>query len=301
MMALKDIRVVTVGPGSQPEETDGAQLDYISLPKDMSTFVAPLIPEPDEVRHLDGARAAMNWLRHALLDARADGPPQLADLSRLEPESRELVNQILGEGEVSIRITGETRADIQESVLAGVWRIFTYDAEGRLTGDFMEVGAVPRLIRWARGDDEVTVESLRPERAPEGVLNGQAILTELAEHCATHQPGDPPHAINLTLLPLSPEDVAFIDATLGRGRIEILSRGYGNCHVISTRVHNLWWVRYTNSVGKDIMNSIEVTDMPAVASAAPEDMADSAQRLIGIIEPYWPEDEPLAATGGGRR
>jgi hydrogenase-1 operon protein HyaF len=298
-MALRDIPVVAVGRGSQPEESDGAQLEYISLPKEMSTFVAPLIPEPEEVRHLDGARAAMDWLRQALRDARSDGPPLLANLGGLEAESRELVNQILGEGEVSIRVAGEQRADIQESILAGIWRIFVFDDSDRLVGDFVEVAEVPRLVRWARPDD-VSVETLRPETAPAGVMNGQAILTELGERCAAFRPGDPTHAINLTLLPLSPEDVAYLDDTLGRGRVHVLSRGYGNCEVIGTRVPNLWWVRYTNSMGTEILNTIEVTDIPAVACAAPEDLADSAERLSSIIEPYWPQDEPVVAAGGGR-
>jgi hydrogenase-1 operon protein HyaF len=298
-MGLRDIPVVAFGPGSQPGEPDDAELEYISLPKDMSTFVAPLIPEPEEVRHLDGARAAMDWLRKALREARPDGPPLLANLGGLEADSRALVNQILGEGEVSIRITGEQRADIQESVLAGIWRIFVYDARDRLIGDYVEVAEVPRLVRWSRPDD-VSVEALRPDTAPEGVMNGQAILTELGERCAAFQPGDPPHAVNLTLLPLSPEDIAFLDETLGRGRVHVLSRGYGNCEVIGTRVPNLWWVRYTNSMGTEILNTIEVTDIPAVACAAPEDLADTAERLSSIIEPYWPEDEPVVAAGGGR-
>jgi hydrogenase-1 operon protein HyaF len=296
MMGLKDIPVIPIGPGSQPEESDGTRLEYIALPKDMSGFVAPLIPEPEEVRHLDGARAAMEWLRRALRQTRPDGPPQLADLSRLEADSRELVNQILGEGEVSIRIAGNPRSDIQESVLAGVWRIFLYDENDGLVGDFMEVATVPRLVHWGR-PNATTVASLTPDRVPEGVMNARAILTELDERCAGYRSGDAPHTINLTLLPLSPEDIAFLDETLGRGRVHILSRGYGSCEVIATRVPNLWWVRYANSVGTTIMNSLEVTDVPAVACAAAEDLADSAERLSSMIEPYWPEDEPILPAG----
>ena len=116
-MGIQDIPVVAAtGPGSQPTEADGAQLDYISLPKEMTTYQAPIIPEPDAVHHLDGARSTMVWLRQALSDCRPDGPPQLADLSALDAESRSLVNQILGEGEVSIKVAGEPRAAIQESV-----------------------------------------------------------------------------------------------------------------------------------------------------------------------------------------
>ncbi len=295
-MGLRDIPVVSTGPGSQPAENDGAQLDYIALPKGMSMYEAPLIPEPEEVRHLEGARAAMRWLRGALDEYRPDGAPQLADLSALDRDSRDLVNQILGEGEVSIKVAGEPRAAIQESVLAGVWRIFFYDRDDRLVGDLLEVATVPRLVRWARASDK-RVADLAPADPPAGVMNGQAILTELDEHCATHRPGDPPHAINVTLLPLSPADITYLDETLGRGPVEVLSRGYGDCQVLSTRVPNLWWVRYFNSMGTQILNSLEVTDIPAVACAAPEDLSDSAERLASILEPYWPEDVPASGSG----
>lgn len=37
--------------------------------------------------------------------------------------------------------------------------------------------------------------------------------------------------VNLSLLPLSPSDIAFLDHRLGTGRVLILSRGYGNCRI----------------------------------------------------------------------
>ena len=44
-MKLGDIPVVTIGPGSQPAEQDGARLEYISMPTDMATYSAPSTPE----------------------------------------------------------------------------------------------------------------------------------------------------------------------------------------------------------------------------------------------------------------
>jgi len=292
-MALSDIPVVTIGRGSQPEESDGMELDYIAMPKGMTTFRAPDIPEPEDVDHLAGAQATMNWLQGALNDFRPGEGAHLADLSGLDDSSRALVNQILGEGEVSIRIHGASPARIQESILAGVWRIFCFDAQDRLTADLIEVAELPRLITWSN-PEPVTILDLLPETPPDGVMNAMSILTELDGRCANYQSGDPTHAINLTLLPLSPEDIEFLDETLGRGNVAVLSRGYGNCEVISTRIPGLWWVRYFNSMGTQILNSLEVIDIPAVACAAPEDIADSAERLASIMEPYWPEE--AAAT-----
>jgi len=101
--------------------------------------------------------------------------------------------------------------------------------------------------------------------------------------------GGTPHSINLSLLPLSQTEQEFIDHRLGRGAVDILSRGYGKCQVISTLAPNVWWVRYFNSMGTPILNSLEVVDVPLVVKAAPEDLRDSATRLDDILEPYWSE------------
>ena len=41
-----------------------------------------------------------------------------------------------------------------------------------------------------------------------------------------------------------------------------------------TATRNVWWVQFYNSQDALILNSIEVTAMPEVAVAAPEDIAD---------------------------
>ena len=81
--------------------------------------------------------------------------------------------------------------------------------------------------------------------------------------------------------------VQIIDRRLGRGSIDVLSRAYGKCEVISTGTAGIWWVRYYNSMGVLILNTLEVVDVPVVIKAAPEDLADSAERLKEILEPYW--------------
>ena len=64
------------------------------------------------------------------------------------------------------------------------------------------------------------------------------------------------------------EEVEFLDERLGRGPVDILSRAYGKCQVISTLSANVWWVRYYNSMNTLILNTIEVTKVPAVVGAA---------------------------------
>ena len=74
---------------------------------------------------------------------------------------------------------------------------------------------------------------------------------------------------------------------MGRGPVDLLSRSYGKCQVISTRVPSVWWVRYYNAMSTPIVNSIEIVDIPEVVKAAADDLSDSAEKLDEIVEPYW--------------
>jgi hydrogenase-1 operon protein HyaF len=290
MAKFKDIPVVPLGPGSQPQEEDGAELEYISMPHQISRFEAPDLPDPESVRDLLGAKQTMEWLRDALDAYEPYTEPLMANISKLDDANRELVNQILGDGEVSIRYDGIVRARMQESVLAGVWRTFYVDEDNRIVQDLIEVGGVPYLARMPGKPGAITTESLRAIEPPPEATNGRAVLSEICEAADSYRLDKDPHVVNLTLLPISPEDLTFLESSLGQGPVNMLSRGYGNCHISSTALPNVWWVRFTNSVGTLILNTIEIVDVPGVARAAPEDIADSKRRLADILEAYWKEE-----------
>lgn len=284
-MDIKDIPVHVVGPGSQPIVGADQNLSYINMPDDMATFVKPSLTEPEELERLPAARAAIEWLQSALQDYRAGSEPLLANLDALDAASRELVNQILGEGEVSITCAGSVSAKTQESVLAGVWRTLYLDAGGRIGHDILEVADAPHVLRAEISDS-------RPVATPDATLHGPELanalplLVELKSRCAIYERDGTPHSLNLSLLPLSEAELEFLDEQLGRGPVDLLSRSYGKCQVISTWTPNVWWVRYYNSMGILILNSLEVVDVPEIVKAAPEDLRDSAIRLDEILEPY---------------
>jgi hydrogenase-1 operon protein HyaF len=286
-MNIRDIPVRVIGPGSQPTGNDGDAITYMDMPSDMSRFVAPVMPEPEDVLLMEGAREAMDWLQSALDAYEPQGESLLADLSALDEESRDVVNQILGEGEVSIVCDGDVRARTQESVLAGVWRTLFFDRDDRVVCDLLEVADVPKVVGFA-GECTGTVDT-SADGVDENLPNALPILVEVQSQHEQNVAGGSPHSINLTLLPLSEPELEFIDQRLGRGPVDILSRAYGKCEVISTETAGIWWVRYYNSMGVLILNTLEVVDVPSVVKAAPEDLADSAERLKQILEPYWSE------------
>lgn len=261
---------------------------YIDMPRGMDSYSAPAMPDPEQLRHLVGARDTMRWLRAALTEQHDAARPVLADLSGLDAASRELVHQVLGEGEVSIRCSGETTVRVQESVLAGVWRILHVDGADRVVADLLEVGPYPYVLSAAFDNSrplDTTATGDAPDRS-----NALPILVELAEAVRKYTADGTEHAINFSLLPTTAEELEFIDQRLGRGPVNILSRAYGKCQVISTLTPHTWWVRYYNGMDKLILNSVEVVAVPAVVKAAPEDLRDSAARLREILAPYWQDE-----------
>ena len=285
-MSINEIPVRVVGPGSQPEEEQ--QLRFIDMPGEMARYPPPYVEDLEAVRRLDGAREAMRWLQQALRDYQCGSEPLLADLSALDGESRELVNQVLGEGEVSVTFTADgVSARTQESVLAGVWRTLYFDDQGRCACDLLEVADAPLAVRAARDPDRPV--DVTPPDGSVNVQNALPILVELESQLANYAKTGQPHSINLSLLPLSEHEVEFLDERLGRGPVDVLSRAYGKCQVISTRTPGIWWVRYYNAMGTLILNSLEVVAIPQVLCAAAEDLRDSAERLDEILAPYWPD------------
>jgi len=273
--------VAAIGPGSQPEE-DG--LDVITMPRGMSTYRAPRLPEPEDLAGHDGAlQVLQRVLAAAHAAARGERPPAIA-LAGLTAGDLNLVNQVLGEGEVSAQVLPEpgcAHAQVQESVFAGVWRVLAFDAQGRVH-DSIEVGPVPQVLLRAAHEDAATPPA-PPLPLPAGVMNAPTLLVELEDQRRRWRTGQPAHVVNLTLLPLSPQDIATLDHHLGTGRVLVLSRGYGNCRITSTRVPDTWRVVYYNSQDQVILNSVEVTEIPEVACAATEDLADSCERLAEVL------------------
>mgnify|MGYP000530306569 CR=1 FL=1 len=153
----------------------------------------------------------------------------------------------------------------------------------RIEREYVEIGLMPTAVLRRQ-----TARIFCSPPAEGGVVNGPHIVSELLEQCEGRgefdEPDAEPYAINLSLLPHSPEDLAYLDAALGKGEVTMLSRGYGNCRIESTAIADVWRVRYYNSQDALILDIIEVSAVPDVACAAPEDLADSAVRLQEVSE-----------------
>jgi hydrogenase-1 operon protein HyaF len=271
-----------------PEEA----IEYMPMPREMSTFEMPRLPEPGPDNDVAGARDVLEaFLQHFADWLAGAGTLPVLDLKGLDGASLRVLNETLGEGEVAAVVDADHEIRIQETVFSGVWREQHFEAGGALRHDYLLAAPVPPVVgRRAR---ERAAPRLRDLELPPGAMNVPALLHELQEAMDRSGPATPAHVINLTLLPLSPEDTVHIDRVLDGGSVVVLSRGFGNCRISSTAARNVWRVQYFNNMQTLILNTIEVIEMPEVAVAAGEDLAETHERLADLVR--WMGESIAAA------
>jgi hydrogenase-1 operon protein HyaF len=270
----------------EPEEG----VEFMAMPREMSTFEMPRVPEPGLERDVAAARDVLlafmascdRWLAKG---CPADEPPAL-DLAGLPAATLQVLNETLGEGEVSALSGDGQSLRIQETVFSGLWREQHFAHGGVLRHDFLIAAPVPPVLH------QLALVSASPRLRelplPRGAMNVPALVNELQEAVQRCEAGTPSHVINLTLLPLSAEDAAHLDALLEGGGVVLLSRGFGNCRISSTALSHTWRVQYFNNMQTLILNTIEVVDFPEVALAADEDLRESRDRLAELVQ--WMDD-----------
>lgn len=272
------IPVVALGPGAQSTEDDN--LAIMPMPSDMAVFQSPRLPDEIDPAARDHAVALLLRLANDMDGwMQTGGAHPVLDLSTIAPATLALVNDALGQGEVSARVAGSPEVDIQETIFAGLWRVQVRHPGGELLADRLEACSMPQIVTERAGVFATRMLDGASTTQPAGLMNAPAVLAELIDAARAHHTGRPAHVVNLTLLPMTPEDLAWLGELLGIGPVAILSRGYGNCRITSTGLAHTWWVQYFNSTDTLILNTLEVTDLPEAALAARDDLADSIVRL----------------------
>jgi len=268
------IAVETAEPASP---FDDPECLYVAMPEAMRTFVPPPVRD---WRHNPKGRTILSQLAVGLESSHQGKESTTISLSGHELDTCQFIEQILGEGEISILADkpGE-RLTISEAVFAGVWRVKHYK-NGHLVQSYLETGPFPAILaEWSATQES---PAILPSVFPNNLMNAPALLYEIFSKSKDFAYGCE-EAINLNLLPLTSEDTLFLVECLGLSGISILSRGYGDCRIRRTRLPNVWWVQYFNSPGQLILNTLEITALPKVVMAAPEDFEDSASRLGEVL------------------
>jgi hydrogenase-1 operon protein HyaF len=266
-----------LGPGSQAQD-DG--FNYLPFPLEVPTFSMPQVPADADPSSIGAAQR----LLARFVDEMAVGSP-CYELAGLPAGVVRVLNESLGEGEVCIRVATRNGGEvirIQETVFAGVWRELHLRDDGGVAHDWLRACAVPPVA--VERAQRASTTHLPLFDLPPGAMNSPALLTEIREQVLHWTPGRQAHVINLTLLPLTPEDQVVLERAAPVGPVAILSRGFGNCRITSTLLRNLWRVQYFNSMQTLILNTLEVVDVPEVAIAAPDDLADSRERMRELLD-----------------
>jgi hydrogenase-1 operon protein HyaF len=273
------IPVRMLGPGSQPAEEDALQV--LHMDRDVGSFTMPQVPASADDAHLAAARDLLAAFCDRLRDWREGEGPEL-ELTHVAAGPLGMANQMLGEGEVSVRIRGPREIHIQETIFAGVWRVQEHDEPGRVVRDRLMACPIPSLVTHAAR--ATAAPRPRTVEVPAGAMNSPALLREIDQQVTVRRNGAPAHVVNLTLLPLTPTDHQVLEQAIAPGPVAIMSRGFGSCRVSSTLVRDVWRVQYFNSMQTMILNTLEVVEVPEAALAAPEDLADSRERLGELVD-----------------
>lgn len=240
----------------------------------------------DLIKHCPRAAKMLPDVADALDAQKEDEAGRLFDLTDFSADEILLLEGVLGEGEVAgvVALPDGVTAQIRESTMAGLWRVRFTDGREKLFADYLEVSRLPEIAKRAA---LVNTQPLVYGAPPFGAMNVMPLLKEIESRAEAHQPGQPTHVITFTLLPMSPEDMDFLQLCLGVGAVRLMSTGYGSCRVQSTATKNVWSVQFFNSMDQIILDTLEIGDAPAAACAAEEDFRDSAQRLREIDEAYF--------------
>jgi hydrogenase-1 operon protein HyaF len=285
--------VRAIGPGSQPTADD--DLRFLGLPREVDVFRMPALPARAEGAALVEARDELAaFLRDfESWDPATGRPGPRRELTSLSAAALAIANQMLGEGEVSIRIDGARTFRIQESVFTGVWRVCETACDATLVGDWLEVAPLPRVVVDAAR--AAASPALAPVAFLPGAMNSPALVSEIRAQMHSRRPDGRAHVVNLTLFPLTPDDHRVLAAALPVGPVALLSRGFGNCRITSTLARDVWRVQYFNSMSTLILDTIEVVEAPEPALAAVEDLVDSRARLAELVT--WMSESCEAPDG----
>lgn len=207
-----------------------------------------------------------------------DGPHNIIDLAELDAAGRKQIDEVFGEGEVTVSGDG---CFAREAVLPGIWRVYLAET-GEGERDLIEPGRFPTsvaalIFRKARTALEI------PANFEPGVMNAQLLLAEINDRLAHMGNSGEPHVINLSRLPHTDMDLKVLDDQLGASGFTIQSHGFGLCTASATATRNVWRVRFHDAQGILILDTIEMTPIPEVVRATSEDITLSAERLADII------------------
>ena len=113
--------------------------------------------------------------------------------------------------------------------------------------------------------------------------NAPPLLRELAEQVKRLLDTGEPSAIDLSALPLTPTDLHWLQEKLGTGEISVTLRANGESTLDETACPGVWWVTHHNEQGAVTSQFIEVTFVPELVKAHPQDVQIGQEYLESVM------------------
>ena len=117
------------------------------------------------------------------------------------------------------------------------------------------------------------------DRARTGMA--QSLLREVAQGLAATGTQT---AVDLRSLPMTGADRDELEQALGRGDVAVSLQAAGRTEVWETGFAGVWWLRHFGDDDRIAAEVIEITPVPDIVAAHPDDIAAAALRLLAELE-----------------
>jgi hydrogenase-1 operon protein HyaF len=122
--------------------------------------------ELDDIGVVNGngnGRALLSTIANLLQHLLDTGEGASIDLARLplSGEDYDLLDEVLGEGEVHADVTALGATEVVETGVPGVWWVTHYNADEEVMAEFIEVAFCPEILRSTAEDVSEGLEALR--------------------------------------------------------------------------------------------------------------------------------------------
>ena len=132
--------------------------------------------------------------------------------------------------------------------------------------------------------DAIPIHVINAPSAEPGLTgNAPPLLRELLEQVKRLLESGESSAIDLSALPLTPADLDWLRDKLGSGEISVTLQANGESTLAETGCPGVWWVTHRNEQGAVTSQFIEVTFVPELVKAHPQDVAIGQEYLELMI------------------
>lgn len=132
--------------------------------------------------------------------------------------------------------------------------------------------------------DTIPIHVINPLPTDPGLTgNALPLLREISEMLRRLLETGETAAIDLSALPLTPIDLDWLREKLGEGEIAVTLQANGESTLNETACPGVWWVTHHNENGAVTSQFIEVSFVPELVKAHPQDVTIGWEHLELLI------------------